>query len=905
MSQTPSPASAAPGLPRHIKKSTALLCLLSAPALGAATDAAPAVSDAGDIRPARERIAFNDGWLFQRGDPAHIGGALDYERVRDWVLPTGDHLLAVAPRRVPAEAPTPDTHHANGTTWAQPDFDDSGWRALDLPHDWGVEGDFQQDLPGETGKLPWFGVAWYRKHFDSPAGDAGRRVQLDIDGAMSNALVWLNGRLIGGWPYGYTSWRVDLTPHLRPGARNTLAIRLDNARESSRWYPGGGLYRNVWLVKTHPVHVAHWGVFVTTPSVTREKATVDVAVTLDNTTATGANVELALRVFAADAQGRPAGPPVAIGKPARVKVDAARQANYSHTVTLAAPRLWSLDARHRYVAETLVSAGGAPVDRVATPFGIRKTDTTADRGFLLNGERVPLRGVCLHHDLGALGAALHLRAMERQLEILRELGCNAIRTSHNPPAPELLELCDRMGFLVMDEAFDCWAMGKKRDDYSRFFADWHEKDLRALVRRDRNHPSIIQWSIGNEIREQGRSDGWKLAARLAAIVREEDRTRPIACGFNGVRAGYSGFHAVVDIVGYNYKPHEYARFRAAHPHIPLLGAETASTLSSRGEYFFPVSENKNDGRADNQVSSYDLYAPRWATTPDDEWRAQDENPAVLGEFVWTGFDYLGEPTPYNDDATNLLNFSDPAGRARAEKELAALGRIRTPARSSYFGIVDLAGFPKDRFYLYQARWRPDLPMAHILPHWNWPERLGEITPVHVYTNADEAELFLNGKSLGRKKRAPLEYRFRWDDVTYEPGELKVVTWKNGNPKPWAEAVTRTAGPAAKLALAADRARLRADGRDLAFVTVTVADAEGRPVPRSKNALRFRVTGPAEIAATDNGDATDHTSFQSPARRAYNALALVILRTRPGEKGEIALHAESEGLAPAQIKVQSE
>ena len=457
------------------------------------------------------------------------------------------------------------------------------------------------------------------------------------------------------------------------------------------------------------------------------------------------------------------------------------------------------------------------------------------------------------------------------------MGCNAIRTSHNPPAPELLELCDRMGFVVMVEAFDCWRTGKLRDDYSRVFPDWHEKDLRSLVRRDRNHPSVIAWSTGNEVPDQTEPGGWKLAAHLAAIVREEDRTRGVTSAYDKIASGYNGMQTVVDVLGYNYKPEEYVKLRAAHPQLPLFGSETASTVSSRGEYFFPVTEDKTGGQADFQMSSYDLYYPRWAKTPDMEFKGLDEAPYAAGEFVWTGFDYIGEPTPYNEDATRLPNFTDPAEQARMQQQLAQSGKIPVPSRSSYFGIIDLAGFKKDRFYIYQARWRPDLPMAHILPHWNWPDRVGQVTPVHVYTSGDEAELFLNGKSLGRKKRGPLEYRFRWDDVVYQPGELKVVTYKNG--KHWADDVQRTTGAATKLTLAADRASLRADGTDLSFVTVTIADKDGLMVPRSKNRVSFELTGPGEIIATDNGDATSFTPFQSPDRKAFNGLALIIVRTK--------------------------
>jgi beta-galactosidase len=413
---------------------------------------------------------------------------------------------------------------------------------------------------------------------------------------------------------------------------------------------------------------------------------------------------------------------------------------------------------------------------------------------------------------------------------------------------------------------------------------------------------VILWSIGNEIREQGESGGWRLAAHLAGLVREEDRSRFVTSACNNVDSGYNGFQTALDVLGYNYKPGEYPRFHAKHPTMPVLGSETASCVSSRGEYFFPVSNDKANGRADFQVSSYDLYAPRWALPPDVEFKGLDEFPAAAGEFVWTGFDYLGEPTPYNADSTNLLNSADPAEQARMAKELKDLGKITVPSRSSYFGIIDLAGFKKDRFFIYQARWRPDFPMAHILPHWNWPDRAGQVTPVFVYTSGDDAELFLNGQSLGHRQRGPLEYRVRWDDVKYQPGELRVVAYKHG--RQWAEDVMKTAGPATKVTLAADRATLRADGTDLSFVTVTIADKDGLLVPRTKNLVRFELTGPGEIVAVDNGDATSFEPFQAKERKAYNGLALVIVRTKAGELGAITLKARSEGLAAAEIILQS-
>jgi beta-galactosidase len=866
--------------------------------------AAPAAAQP-ETMPPRQRTSFNAGWRFQRGDAPEVQGRLDYQSIREWLLPTGDELLLESARRPSAPAGNP----GGEVSYARPDFDDTGWRRLDLPHDWGIEGPFRQELPGDTGKLPWAGVGWYRKRFTVPDTDSGRQIQLDIDGAMAYSAVWLNGRFVGGWPYGYTSYRLDLTPHVRFGGENVLAVRLDNPKDSSRWYPGSGLYRNVWLVKTGPVRVAHWGVFVTTPRVTPESAVVDVDVVLENLTAEKAALELTTRIYPLGVDDRRGAEAVAVSETDKLELDPARarQARRANLLRVARPRLWDLADPHRYLAVTTVVGNGVVLDEYETPFGIRTLAFDPDRGLLLNGRQVRVNGVCNHHDLGALGAAVNTRAIERQIEILQEMGVNAIRTSHNPPAPELLELADRRGILVMDEAFDCWRRGKRRPpgtrendpnvvylDYARVFDDWHEKDLRALVRRDRNHPSVMLWSIGNEVLEQWYSDGWKLAARLAGIVREEDRTRPTTAGFNNAQAGYVGLQTAVDVVGFNYKPGEYGPFRRRHPTIPVFGSETASTVSSRGEYFFPVSDDRALGRADFQVSSYDLYTPRWALTPDSEWKGLDEAPFAFGEFVWTGFDYLGEPTPYGSDSANLLNFSDPAERARMAEELKALGRIRVPSRSSYFGIVDLAGFKKDRFYLYQARWRPDLPIAHIVPHWTWPERAGEVTPVHVYSSGDEAELFLNGKSLGRRKRGPLEYRFRWNDVIYEPGELKVVTWKAG--KPWAEAVQRTAGRAAKLLLEADRSSIKADGLDLSYVTVTVADARGRLVPRSKNPVRFRISGPGEIVAVDNGDATSFEPFQATERRAYNGLALVIVRAKG--PGPIRLEARSPGLTGA-------
>jgi beta-galactosidase len=841
----------------------------------------------------RTRNLFNDGWHFHKGDPAGSAELISYNKLKPWLLPSGNVFRKEALALPVGTAPGEDI------PYVQSGFDDSSWRALTLPHDWGIEVPFDRDLPGATGKLPWSGIAWYRKTFDLPVSDAGKRVALEIDGAMSYATVWCNGKFVGGWPYGYTSWQVDLTPFLKYGEKNTLAIRLDNLPDSSRWYPGGGIYRNVWLTVTDPIHIAHWGTTVTTPKVGKDSVEIQVRTVVKNDSVKEADATLSTRIVPVVADGK-LGETVDTLPSVTAKIPAGGSQTTETQTSLVSPKLWDLEHPDRYAAVTTVTSDGKVVDQTSTFFGIRSIDFTATDGFHLNGKRVPLQGVCMHHDLGALGAALNTRALERQIEILKEMGVNAIRTSHNPPAPELLELCDRMGVLVMDESFDCWNLAKKPNDYNLLFSDWSEADLRAEVRRDRNHPCVILWSIGNEIREQSKPEGVEMGKRLTQIVHEEDATRPTTFACSATKGGYNGYQTSVDVFGYNYKPSQYQKFRTANPSQPIFGSETASTISSRGVYIFPVSDDKKEGLSDFQVSSYDLSAPPWATFPDTEFQGQDSNPFVAGEFVWTGFDYLGEPTPYNRDITNLLNYHTPEEKAKAEAELKAKGKIAMPSRSSYFGIVDLAGFKKDRFYLYQSRWRPDLPMVHILPHWNWPDRVGQVTPVFVYTSGDEVELFLNGKSLGRKKKAPHEYRLRWDDVIYQPGELKAVAYKGG--KEWASETVKTTGAAAKLLLNADRNTIKADGQDLSFVTTIVADKEGNLVPGSHPKLKFSISGPGEIVATDNGDATDLTTFSSSARNAFNGLALAIVRLNPSASSPVTLRVESEGLASAEVVI---
>ncbi|MCP5538476.1 MAG: discoidin domain-containing protein [Akkermansiaceae bacterium] len=780
-------------------------------------------------------------------------------------------LIALDSNDKPVKPQSP----ADSDAPASPDqvaFDDSRWRSLDLPHDWAIEGPFSMEIENETGKLPWEGIGWYRKTFDVPAAAAGRNIYIDFDGAMSHARVYINGTFAGEWAYGYNSFRIDATPHLKFGGKNTIAVRLENKPVSTRWYPGAGIYRHVWIVDAPKTHIAHWGTYVTTPEITGEKGTVTVETTLEN------RAGHTLRYEILD------------GEKVVASKELAAEDVSKATLTVEDPKRWDIKTPHRYVLRTSVMEEGKVIDQDLTRFGIRTIEWHPQNGFLLNGKRVTLKGVCNHHDLGPLGAAVNTRGMQRQIELLQEMGCNSIRTAHNPPAPEFLDLCDKMGVLVIDELFDIWKLQKygKVNGYNIDWDKWHEKDVRNFILRDRNHPSIIAWSTGNEIPELGSPDHHWVSSTLTRLIKRYDKTRPVTAGSNAPGAATNGFAKTVDAYGVNYHLHSYEQVDRVLSNMAVYASETSSTVSTRGEYFFPVSWDKGKGFYRFQVSSYDLYAPGWANRPDLQFEMLDKYPRFAGEYVWTGFDYIGEPTPYNQDQSNALNFQNPEERKKYMEQLKKLGN-RAPSRSSYFGILDLCGFKKDRFYLYQARWRPELPMAHILPHWNWPERRGKVTPVHVYTSGDEAELFLNGRSLGkRQKGKPHHYRLTWDDVKYASGKLEVVVSKNG--KPWAKATKETTGAAKKLELTADRAEIAADGRDLSYLTIRVLDARGREVPRTRLPVHVRVSGPIEIAAIGNGDPTDHTTMKpaDPTRAeitAFNGLAQIIVRSKKGEQGK--------------------
>lgn len=795
-----------------------------------------------DVLQTRERISFNEGWLFEKTD---------------------------------------DLKAADST------FDDSNWRILSLPHDWAIEGPFKPEYNPRTGGLPIFGTAWYRKHFVVDGAKKGSTVTLEFDGIMSNATIYVNGREIYERPYGYIGFEIDITSYLNFGSENVIAVKVNPEPLSARWYPGAGIYRNVWLEIKNPVHIEHWGTHISTPEITAERALVHIETKIMDTGA-ASNSNYKLNTAILDAEGIEVASQLS-----DFYFKGTKNRVIQQKLEIKNPRLWDLQNPHLYQAVATLYSENMIIDNDTTTFGVRTIEFSRE-GFFLNGKQIKIKGVCLHNDLGALGAAVNYRATERQLEIMKSMGVNAIRTSHNPASPEQLDLCDKMGILVQEEAFDCWKTPKVENDYSKFWDTWYERDLRDMIRRDRNRPSVIMWSIGNEVREQNKEDGYLIAGELARICKEEDPNRPTTAGFNNFAAAIkNGLAAEIDLVGANYKPADYAPTMEKFKDWIVYGSETASCVSSRGVYHLPV--EKYDKHPSLQVSSYDIHSPFWAYPPDVEFHFQDSLPYVIGEFMWTGFDYLGEPTPFGGK-DNLTH-----------------GNWDTdwPSRSSYFGAVDLAGFPKDRFYLYQSRWTTE-PMVHLLPHWNWEGSGITEIPVHCYTNCEEAELFVNGKSFGRKKmgvdktRIPVSfnawknrppyfdspYRLHWN-VPYEPGEIEIVAFKQG--KEAARKSIKTAGMPSQIALIPDRENIQADGKDLSFITVKIEDKNGNFCPLADNLVHFKVTGPAEIVAVDNGNAASTEPFQANYRKAFNGLCLLVVKSKKGAPGEITIEASGNGL----------
>ncbi len=754
-----------------------------------------------------------------------------------------------------------------------PEFNDSGWRMLDLPHDWSIEGEFSEHAPAGVGggALPG-GTGWYRKTFTVDRDRKGKKVFIAFDGVYRNSDVWLNGRHLGNRPNGYISFMYDATPHLNKGGANVVVVRVDNSQQpNSRWYSGSGIYRNTWLIETSHVHVPFGGVYVTTPSVTVGNAIVEIETTLVNDLANDVPVELESIIY--DSASRRV-----TSASNMIDVVSDSTAVVRQRVDISDPLLWSVSKPVLYKLVTIVKAGGIEFDRIETPFGIRTFEFDPHKGFSLNGVPMKINGVCNHHDLGSLGAAINMRALERQLSILKEMGVNAIRTSHNPPAPELLDLCDRMGFLVMDEMFDMWRMKKSEYDYAMYWDEWHARDLADFIKRDRNHPSVFLWSIGNEILEQWHPSGTTITTELASIVRSLDSTRPITSGNNNPDPSNSFVRSgALDLIGFNYAQDKYADFHKYYPGQKAIATETASALATRGHYDMPSDSIRRwptrwdkpfpEGNPDNTVSAYDNVSAPWGATHEETLKIVKRLDHISGMFVWTGFDYLGEPTPY-----------------------------LWPSRSSYFGIVDLAGFPKDIYYMYQSEWT-DKKVLHVFPHWNWEP--GKVVDVWAfYNHADEAELFLNDVSMGVRKKGADDLHVMWR-LKYEPGTIRVVTRKDG--KEVLSKEIKTAGQPARLIVEADRNVIASDGKDLSFLTIRAEDDNGIPVPIANNLVRISITGDAALAAVDNGDQTSHASFRSHEVNLFNGLALAIVK---GVKlnGNATITVESTGLQSASVSI---
>lgn len=775
-----------------------------------------------------------------------------------------------------------------------PAYDDSGWDKVSVPHDWAITGPFsiENDLQnvqiiqnmetkaslktGRTGGLPYVGIGWYRTEFNVPEG---MKAELLFDGAMSEARVYVNGHEVCFWPYGYSPFHCDVTPYLNKSGANVLAVRLENLPFSSRWYPGAGLYRNVHLVCTSAkAHIPVWGTFVSTPFVHKDMASVSLGISLISDKE---NIDIEYYTDIISPEGE---------KVASRRSVALYHKGDSHVqkFLVKEPKLWSPEHPYLYKALTRILVDGVVTDEYETRFGIRSIEFIPEKGFYLNGEHRKFKGVCNHHDLGPLGAAVSVPALRHQLTILKNMGCDAVRTSHNTPAPELVSLCDEMGFMMMVEPFDEWDDAKCQNGYHRYFDEWAERDMISMLHAFRNSPSVIMWSIGNEVPSQCTADGYKTAAFLQSICHREDPTRPVTCGMDQVNCVLSnGFAAQLDIPGINYRTFRYKDCYEQLPQGLVLGSETASTVSSRGTYHFPVEKAFSVKHEDHQSSGYDMEACNWSNIPDVDLALAEDYPWTLGQFVWTGFDYLGEPSPYDTDAW--------------------------PNHSSMFGIIDLASIPKDRYWLYRSIWNTESPTLHIVPHWTWPGREGKVTPVYVYTSWPEAELFVNGVSQGRRSKlspsAPCEglqdealegrYRLMWNDVVYQKGEIRVVAYDAEGNVAASESV-RTAGKPYALRLECDRSSIARDGEDLAYVTVSVVDKDGNIVPSDTREVFASVSGAGEFRAIANGDPCSLELFHHPHMHLFAGKLTIIVRSKANADGPLLLKVNAKGLRSAEL-----
>ena len=798
-----------------------------------------------------------------------------------WKFSRGEKLDAIAP--------------------SQKGYNDKNWQTVQVPHDWAIAGPFDKEIDkqtvaieqngekeatektGRSGSLPWIGSGWYRTSFTVEKGCP--RAIINFDGAMAEPVVYVNGQKAGEWKYGYSAFNVDITPYINTdGSPNTLAVHLQNVEESSRWYPGAGLFRPVTLITTGSCAIDEWGINVETKSLDSETKTATIGLSAN---IVGEKENIVVR-FSTNGQS----------------VDIPINKNIaSTTMTMGNIEAWSPENPKLYEMTVSIIADGGKgtvLDTKTVKYGIRTIEVNEQQGFVLNGNSRKFKGVCLHHDLGMLGAAVNKAALRRQLELLKSMGCDAIRTAHNMPSQWQMELCDSLGLMVMAESFDMWVYAKCKNGYARFYKEWWERDLRNLVLANRLHPSIVMWSIGNEIPEQGMKDGNRMTRQMQNFMHSFDPTRPVTAGMDRIdNALATGYAQVLDVPGMNYRTQKYETAYSKLRHGFVLGSETASTVSSRGVYKFPVRRVDSKAYDDGQCSGYDVEACSWSNIPEDDWLLQDDKPWVIGEFVWTGFDYLGEPTPYDE---------------------------YWPSRSSYFGIFDLAGLPKDRYYLYRSHWNKDEKTIHLLPHWTWQGREGETTPVYCYTNYDTAELFVNGKSQGKITKqlditkasgkdgritdvndpAIDRYRLRWNNVKYEPGELKVVVYdKDGNIA--GTETIKTAGKASSIKLTGDLGQpikpLHADGEDMTFITVTITDQDGNLVPDADNQLQVTVTGSATFKGICNGDATSLEVFTQPTMKVFHGQLVIGIQSN-GKKGNATVNVSGKGLKATSVTVPS-